>query len=75
MNTVVDEGPGAGSAFENPDYFYSDNATSFVVNLTEMAQVCPDMSDDDRELLQGWSRIRNGAAEEGAANLVMLDYE
>ena len=52
MKAVVDEGQ--GSAFENLDYFYSDNATSLVVNLTEMAEVCPYMSDDDRELLQGW---------------------
>ena len=51
MMTVADEGQ--VSVFENLDYFYGDNGTGLIVNLTEMAEVCPNMSDNDRELLQG----------------------
>ena len=42
-----------GDLYADYDYIYGDNATDFIVNFTEMEEICPDMTDDDRALLQG----------------------
>ena len=56
MKTAADE----GDVFADYDFIYGENATGFIVNFTEMEEICPDMTDEDRALLKGPTRIISG---------------
>ena len=56
MKTAADE----GDVFADYDFIYGENATGFIVNFTEMEEICPDMTDEDRALLKGPTRILSG---------------
>ena len=67
METAIAVEDGDPYAELEYNYIYGDNATGgFIVNFTEMVEICPDMTDGDRALLQGQSRVPSAVVATGA---------